>query len=232
MKLLTAFCLTGALCLFGHSRALAQDQVQDDPSSIEKEVGEFELGIRSTLSVFDEEFNPGLGYGGQFRFRAAKRIQTEWYADYIKTNVPNFGHRETVHIGWSVLMYPFKTHSENANVVPYLLAGHCFDYARLEESHAFGDVDAHDHDLVNEDRLSSAVQMGLGSHFYLTDKFNLSLSAQYMYHIGNELTFQSGKTEVDSGHDHLFGNKPNVLLEGHVLVTASLSFYLADFIKR
>lgn len=229
MKLLTAFCLTGGLicCI-----AIVPASAQNEQSPFDKETGEVELGIRSTLSLFDEEFNLGIGYGGQIRFRAGKRIQTEWYADYIKTKVPNFGHRETVHIGWSVLMYPFNTISVKSSAVPYLLAGHCFDYAKLEESHTAGVVDDHEHDYVNEKRLSSAVQMGLGSHFYLADNFNLSISAQYMYHIGNELTVKSGETEIESGHDHLFGNKPNVLLEGHVLVTASLNFYIADLVKR
>ncbi|MFT6727769.1 MAG: hypothetical protein ACI9RU_001122 [Litorivivens sp.] len=229
MKSLTAICLTGGLiCCIG----IVPLSAQNVERLVDEEMGEVEIGIRSTLSVFDEEFNPGLGYGGQLRFRAGKRIQTEWYADFIKTDVPNFGHRETVHVGWSVLLYPFNTISVKSSAVPYLLAGHCFDYAKLEENHFPSTAERHEHNYVNEERLSSAVQMGMGSHFYLADNFNLSVSAQYMYHIGNELTLRSGEKGLDSGHDHLFGNKPNVLLEGHVLVTASLNFYITDLVRR
>ncbi|MGL4599812.1 MAG: hypothetical protein ACRCYO_19965, partial [Bacteroidia bacterium] len=39
---------------------------------------------------------------GQFRIRLTDRINTEWFADYISTNLNNLASRSDYHIGWSV----------------------------------------------------------------------------------------------------------------------------------
>lgn len=169
----------------------------------------FEIGSRSTFSFFDEGSfnNKGIGIGGQFRVPINKRINTEWYADFIKTNLDNKVFNNTAHIGWSVLYYPWQS----LQVKPYILAGHCFDYANY-------------YTLINEtppeDRWSSAVQAGFGSHFNLTPRFDISLSAQYMVHLGKHIHI------IEDEHDHIHfdSSQKEVDLQGHILFTGSINY--------
>jgi len=130
------------------------------------------------------------------------------------------GKRSSAHIGWSVLFYPKKFQK----VTPYLMAGHCFDYNQvIPLSTAF--VDRTD-EVV--DRWSSAIQAGIGSHFFLTDRFNISLAVQYMLHLGDHLEYELKPVgeghylEMDPDGDHGAG------FEGHVLMTLSVNYRIGD----
>ncbi len=183
--------------------------------------GEFELGVRNTYSTFGSTGNSGLGFGGQFRIRLSNRINTEWFADYITENIDDLARRNDYHIGWSVMFYPLNPNDKK--VLPYILAGHCFDYTKIIPSY---------NPLANESaeevsRLSSATQVGLGTHFYITDEFNLSLSGQYMIHLGNDV-----HTEIhnEDGHREIHIDEPHdgsLSLEGHLLFTISLNYKIA-----
>jgi hypothetical protein len=188
------------------------------------EKGQFSLGLRTTTSVFGHDPVPGLGVGGQFRLQLLDYINTEWFADYITMDLKGAGTRNNTHIGWSVMFYPKKLN----RFVPYVIAGHCFDYAKVTPLSTPYD------DRSNEavSRWSSAVQAGLGTHFYLTERFNMTFSAQYMMHLGNHLEYELEETTngwyldtAPSGsHTH-----SEARLEGHVLLTFSINYRLADF---
>jgi hypothetical protein len=47
--------------------------------------GRLSLGVRSTVSAFNDHPDEtiGTGVGGQFRVQLSDRIQTEWYADSL-----------------------------------------------------------------------------------------------------------------------------------------------------
>lgn len=198
------------------------------------EAGQVELGTRSTISLFDDQTYPGLGYGGQFRIRASKKLNTEWYADYIKTDIGGLGTRETIHIGWSVMFYPFASESKKGSVTPYLIAGHCFDHAKVS-ANITGGVE-----FPKKERWTTAVQLGIGANYYLSDQINLSLSTQYMYHIGNDLHVEEVKAGVESdehaAHDHDYllieDGHDGAVLEGHLLTTLSLNVRIFDFINK
>jgi hypothetical protein len=190
---------------------------QDETKS---RAGDFELGTRSTFSTFGSTGNLGQGFGGQFRIRASNRINTEWFADFLSEDIGGLGKRNDYHIGWSVMFYPFDP--VNKKVTPYLLAGHCFDYTKITPTGL----------NINESgtsRLSSATQMGIGTQFYITEQFNLSVSSQYMIHLGQDV-----HTEVhnENGYEVLHIDKGNhgehVSLEGHILFTISLNYKIAD----
>jgi len=72
-----------------------------------------------------------MGFGGQFRIRLNSWLSTEWFADHIKTDLGGLGHRETGHIGWSVMFYPMMAPLGGLGFKPYFLAGHCFDFAKI-----------------------------------------------------------------------------------------------------
>jgi hypothetical protein len=177
--------------------------------------GDFSLGMRTTISAFSDAGSVGVGSGGEFRIRASKHINTEWFADYITTNIQNLGFRRDAHIGWSVVFYLNKNPLTKGKVTPYLLAGHCFDYTRVYSTDA---------SISPQQRWSSAVHMGFGIHYNLTDRFDISLLAQYMLHLGTHIV-----TEIDYD-DATQQNYLNVIresgasLEGHLLTTLSVNY--------
>lgn len=185
-------------------------------SQSDNKSGQFFLGVRSTSSLFTDAGSPGSGIGGMFRIRMGKRVNTEWFADYLTTNLQNLGYRRDGHIGWSVLFYLGKDPMQAKKLSPFLIAGHCFDYTKVY-------VLA---DKKSEDRWSSAVQMGLGAHYNITEKFDVSLTAQYMSHLGADL---HSHIEEDRGVEKLEIEKHGSAgLEGHLLITLSLNYKLGN----
>lgn len=165
------------------------------------------VGGRSTLSLFDGD-GAGLGTGGQLRIQMSDKVNTDWYADYISINVKDKVRSEYYHIGWSVLFYPIEN---TKTVQPYILAGHCFDYNKKT---------ALDDSSNSKYRWGSAVQAGLGTHFNLTDRFDVSLTCQYMIHLTKDI-----EADVDGNSVIIEENNKNTL-EGHLLTTVSLNFKL------
>ena len=209
-RLLLSLTIRTVLLLSAHGQTAYTDK------------GQFSLGLRTTTSVFGHDPVPGLGTGGQFRLQLLKYINTEWFADWITMDLKGAGTRNNAHIGWSVLFYPKQLN----RFVPDVIAGHCFDYAKvIPLSTPYEDRSA---DVVS--RWSSAVQAGLGTHYFLSDRFNLTFSAQYMMHLGNHLDYELQETSAgwyldtqpaSAGHD--------TRLEGHILLTFSLNYRIADF---
>lgn len=182
--------------------------------------GTLQLGLRSTLSVFGTDGYVGEGVGGQFRLRFNERMNTEWFADYITTNLNNLGKRTDAHIGWSVMFYPWLP--KEPIFTPYVLAGHCFDYTQVHDFSTFYSYGAQQYD-----RWSSAVQLGLGTHWQLSTKADLSLSAQYMIHFGNDI-----HAEVHQVHGedvlHIDSSPGKEGFEGHVFLTLSFNIHIAE----
>ena len=185
--------------------------------------GEFQLGLRSTTSLFSHDSEFGTGVGGQFRLRLFERMNTEWFADFITSDILGAAKRSDSHIGWSVMFYPLP--ARQRLVQPYILMGHCFDYTRVEVFET-GDF---------QDRWSSAFQTGIGTHFNISERTDLSLNAQYMGHIGKDLHVEyvhdhNHSHSASSGnHDDLVitTNPSSRSLEGHLLITVSFNVKIA-----
>ena len=179
--------------------------------------GWFSLGARSTVSSFSHD-GFGLGTGGQFRIQFSNQVNTDWFADFISINEDNKVKSDYYHIGWSVLFYPFSNKEFHTKVSPYFLAGHCFDYNRKMEIRNTANM---------KDRWGSAVQAGIGAHFNITDRFDVSLTSQYMMHFTNEIGYHEhdGVIEFD---EHGHGNA----LEGHLLTTLSLNYKIVKLWGR
>lgn len=187
-----------------------------------KESGKFMLGIRTTMSAFSDDGATGQGIGGQFRLKFGSRVNSDWFADYITTDISGLARRTDYHIGWSVLYYPFNNQIKAGKFTPYVLAGHCFDYTKVQKN-SFNSSTS----LNEAHRLSSAVQTGLGMHYNLADNFDVSLTTQYMIHLGNDINATVFTDEVTQQQDILI--KEGVLgLEGHLLINLSLNVYIAD----
>lgn len=175
--------------------------------------GMFSLGTRTTISTFNghEDETNGLGVGGQFRVQFANRLNTDWYFDYLRSNIGDYASRTDYHIGWSVMFYPTK--NQTSIVKPYILAGHCFDNTEI--------VDNAD-PLNKKTRLSSAVQGGLGFHLNLSPRLDLSFVGQYMIHLGGEIHAERQEGEV------FFEEATGSDLEGHLLFHIGINYKIAD----
>jgi opacity protein-like surface antigen len=183
---------------------------------IDDESGHFSLGVRNTVSAFGHAAGTGFGYGGQFRIRVLQRINTDWFADYITSDIEGLARRTDGHIGWSVLAYPLNHEMKKGKFTPYILAGHCFDYTKLVIN-STGE---------SSDKWSSAVQAGLGMHYNITDRADISLTSQYMMHLGYDVHAEVHETEAGPSV-HLHKEKVSGI-EGHLLFNLSLNVRLAD----
>ncbi len=175
--------------------------------------GLLSLGVRSTISAFNghEDESSGFGIGGQFRLQFADRVNSDWFFDYITSDISDVATRIDYHIGWSVLYY--LTKDPATRLKPYLLAGHCFDYTLLQDNSNVSQ---------RKERFSSAVQAGGGVHFNLTPRLDLSFATQYMLHLGNEIHAEvhNGNLEFHEGEGTSF--------EGHLLFQLSINYKIAD----
>jgi hypothetical protein len=179
--------------------------------------GDFSLGMRNNISAFTDAGSVGMGAGGEFRIRLSKHINTEWFADYITTNIQNLGYRRDGHIGWSVLFYLDKDPLTVGKITPYLLAGHCFDYTKVYSE--WPGVDP-------AERWSSAVHAGFGIHYNITSRFDVSLLSQYMLHLGTHIeTVIVSLPGADVNHLDI-KKETGASLEGHLLITLSVNYCL------
>lgn len=182
--------------------------------------GDFSLGVRTTTSLFGHDKVNGLGSGGQFRLQLFDFLSTEFFADWISLDLKGAGTRNDAHVGWSVLFYP----KFNSRIRPYLIAGHCFDYAQITPlSTEF--VDRSDEQVS---RWSSAVQAGIGTHVFLSNRFNASFSAQYMLHFGTHIDYNLSSVGDAYYLDMSDSGAHEGTTEGHLLLTLSLTYRIAD----
>ena len=189
--------------LFLLGEVIAQNKEVDFNSS-----GVFSLGGRTTISLFNDVATSsfGTGLGGQFRLQFAERINSDWFFDYLTSDIGNLVSRTDYHIGWSVMVYPIK---EFWLLKPYIIAGHCFDYTNMVENNNKSNY---------SERWSSAVQGGIGTHILLTERLDCSITGQYMMHLGNQLHPEF------SGNQVFFHAEKGASLEGHLLTTLSINY--------
>lgn len=181
--------------------------------------GRFTLGVRSTVSLFSHDNGaPGFGGGGQFRILVHERVNTEWFSDVIFTDIGGLGKRQDYHIGWSVMFYILKPKNFQRKFLPYVVAGNCFDYTR---------VTINSRPDTDFSKFSSAVHMGAGLHYNITPKWDISFTAQYMFHLGGEL-----HTEVQNGDIHVEEHGNEASVEGHLLLNLSINYKIAQLWKK
>jgi hypothetical protein len=179
---------------------------QQDPGSY---VGTFSLGTRNTLSSFNHDRNTGAGIGGQFRIQPGRRLNTEWYFDFITSKNGQLTYRNDYHIGWSVMLYGKNNYDHSRLLQPYFIAGHCFDHSKVTER---------ENKANQVSRLSMATQAGLGTHINISSRLDCSLSSQYMLHFGKDIGVETDGTDV------IIQKETNSSPEGHLLLTISFNY--------
>lgn len=188
--------------------ARAQElKIKKTPSGI------FSLGARSSIGLVNDGQwqQTAFGSGGQFRIQFSDRVNTEWFADHLKADLSDYAWRADTHIGWSVMYYLAK--NPEAIVRPYILAGHCFEYLKFTDNR----------DRSNyAERWSASIQGGAGTHFNITKRFDISLAAQYMLHLGTKIT-ASNSEGVTS-----FTKAKGAGIHDHILLHVSINYKIAD----
>jgi hypothetical protein len=175
--------------------------------------GILSLGVRASYGLVNDGKwqRPAFGSGAQFRLQFSDRVNTEWFLDHLTADLSDFGWRADTHIGWSVMYY--LTKNPLPKVQPYLLAGHCFEYLRFTDNASSANF---------AERWSASVQAGVGTHFKITKRFDISATAQYMVHFGTKI-FASHDNDVTT-----FAVKKGAGIHDHILLHISLNYKIAD----
>ena len=194
-------------------------QAQDTTKTISKTKGTFtdnfggvvSVGARSDMNIFAAApKSPGIGTGGSFRIQLLERLNTEWFADYITTNLYNKAHRIDGHIGWNVMFYVLNPKGFTRKFTPFLAAGQCFDYTS---------VAMNGENQQQLQKWTAAVQMELGCHYNITPRFDVSLSTLYDLHLGRDLeVLQNPDGTVYLSNARAAG------WEGHVMIILSCHY--------
>lgn len=193
--------------------------------------GELTFGLRSTGSIFSESGAYfGIGAGWQIRYRMSKNLNTEWFADWITTDVGGLGQRIDAHIGESMIIYPGKNPGKKNSFTPYVLGGFCGDYTKIQSNLAYNDLES-DYTKDSKDRWSFATQLGIGTHYNITEAFDISLSTQYILHFGADIHSEIKKNSKGEDYLHIH-HETEESLEGHWFLTISANFVIIDLIKK
>jgi opacity protein-like surface antigen len=192
------------------------------------ESGKLQLGMRTVVSAFSDSKYSGFGLGGQFRLKLQNRLNTEWFADYITTNISDYAMRTDYHIGWAVQYYAFNNVIEKGKFTPYIEAGHCFDYTSVTLNSS--DPFTYYSSVSSLSRWSSAIHAGLGTCYNISDNFDVSLAAMYMLHLGKDIhtDIVNGPSDIPTVNMY----KSSASLEGHLLITLSLNVYIGKLWGR
>ena len=186
--------------LFAAMLPLSLCAYTQDFDAQEKKSGTLSLGTRNTVSLFNEDGALGKGIGGQFRLQFGKRLNSEWFFDYITSTNEPYTYRNDYHIGWSLMLYTRNNYDFGRLLQPYFIVGHCFDYSKVA---ALGDK------ANAVSRLSMATQTGLGTHINITSKLDCSVSGQYMMHLGKDIATTTDGDKVTiarEDHSHFDGH--------------------------
>jgi len=182
------------------------------------ESGYFSITQRTSISLWglNEWRLTGLGKGTAFRIQLTKRLNTEWYGDVIKTEYKGKVVRRDRHLTNSLMFYLREPDTSKLQIFrPFISASiFCLDFTRLDEVKPGGQ---------SMSRFSFSQQFGIGSHFFFTDRADISIYMQYYNHLGNDVHIDDR-----NGHIHLEAVKERISLEGHMFMVFSVGYRFGD----
>ncbi len=181
--------------------------------------GLFSLGVRGTANIFftDTRKSFGTGFGASARMQLVDRVNTEWFSDYVTSNLYNKANRTDAHIGWNVMCYILNPKGFKRKFTPFIAAGQCFDYTGIR-------LNGENQKLYQ--RWTAAVQMSVGCHYNITPRFDISLSTLYDLHLGNEVD-----ADLNSNGNIVISQHSNAGWEGHMMLIFSAHYKLIQLWK-
>jgi len=183
------------------------------------ESGYFSITSRTSVSLWglNQWRLTGLGKGTAFRIQLTKRLTSETYGDVIKTQYKGKVVRRDRHLTNSLMFYLRKPDTSQI-FRPFISASiFCFDFTRVDEVKPEGEGQ-------QLKRFSLSQQFGIGSHFFITDRADISLYAQYYNHLGNDVHID----EHADGSIHLVAVRERISLEGHMFIVFSVGYRFGD----
>lgn len=185
-----------------------------------KQGGNVSLGMRNTISFFNDG-DPkaiGTGSGGHYRIQISNRVNTEWYADVFLSNIHNKAHRADYHIGVSVMYYLIDPKGFTRKLTPYVISGYCFDETVIKINGEGG---------ASGSRFSSEVHGGIGCSYNVTPRFDISMTTQYGFHLGKELDLEE---HPDGGMT--IETQKNAGWQGHLMISISVNYKIFKLWNR
>lgn len=177
--------------------------------------GVFGVGLRAAggLAITDSVLHVTQGVGVQGRLMLLQRLNTEWYAEWMRGGFSDAAFRTDVHLGLNALLY-FQRRLQR--VAPYLVAGIAADALTLHNRVQYR------HRTTS---WTTALQGGMGFHINLTWRSDLSLSTAYQQHLRHNALLKT-----DEG---LLAQVPQTgrTGDGHLLVVLSMNFKITDLWK-
>lgn len=170
--------------------------------------------ISGSLWGMNEWKLSGLGKGTAFRIQISKRLNSEWYGDFIKTEYKGVAYRWDRHLTNSLMFYFRDLDSVKHKFHPFISASvFCLDFTHVE--------------IVGGQslqRFSLSQQFGVGTHYFITERADISVYAQYYNHLGNDIHIE----ELPDGTLHLEEHRGRISLEGHMFLVCSFGYRFAD----
>ncbi len=207
--------LTLLLILLCTVPMVAQEKVTNEQS------GYFSITFRSSVSMWslNQWTLNGLGKGTALRLQFSKRLNSEWYGDFIRTQYKGKVIRWDRHLTNCLMYYFRKLDTFKHKFHPFISASvFCLDITNVEIVGQGGQRSQ------SMGRFSFSQQFGAGTHFFLTERCDLSVYAQYYNHLGNDI-------HVDIHDDGSFGlhaEKNRISLEGHMFFVFSVGYRMGD----
>lgn len=202
--------------------ALVAITLQVDAQEVKKQrhvqSGYFSVTRRTSWSMWglNQWKLTGLGLGTAFRIQFSQRLNSEWYADYIKTHYKGKVYRGDRHLTNTLMYYFRKLDTFKYKFHPFITTSvFCLDITKVEEVGPGGQ---------SLQRFSFSQQFGAGTHFFFTERFDISIYAQYYNHLGNDIHIE----EHDDGTLHMEAVKERISLEGHMFLVFSVGYRIGD----
>jgi len=180
--------------------------------------GYFSVTSRTSISMWglNQWKLSGLGKGTAFRIQISDRLNTEWYGDFIKTQYKGKVYRWDRHLTNSIMFYFKKPDTLKHKFHPFISASvFCLDFTHIESIGPGGQ---------SMQRFSLSQQFGIGSHFFLTERADLSVYMQYYNHLGNDIHIE----ELADGTIQLEEHRGRISLEGHMFFVFSAGYRIGD----
>lgn len=214
------------LLLLGPCFLFAQDKPSRETIT---QKGRFGFGIRGSYNFFPEKNSfRGWGTGGNFKLGVSKKVNTEFFMDFINSDDGRSGYRHDHHVGWSVQISPFGNFGEGT-VRPYLLAGQCFDLTQVG-IHPTRGWSAYYPAQKTPYVFSAAVQMGLGLSAFIHKNMELTFQAQYMIHLGKDVHIDYSPMAVDGAP--VLEIEKETKPDGHIILSMTANYYFLRLWKK
>lgn len=169
------------------------------------------VGTRNVISFLSSQGGVGKGIGGHLRIQLSKRINTEWFMDYVTSKNEPTAMNE-YHIGWSLMYYLKKENDYTRLLKPYIMAGHCFDNIHVFEI---------DNKTNRQSLVNMATTAGMGTHINITPRFDCSITGQYMLDFGREIVKQTNEGKLN------LVKSDHTTVDGHPLIAISFNYKIS-----